>query len=427
MPKLIWACKQPLSAKLLKWAWSTGTPTPSSKLVLLRLAYYGQEYVKLKVEELMADCGLSRRAVFDALKALERQGLISRVRVSGEGVFVHFRLEAEYHFETDESQNDTLESQIDTREYQNDTGEYQIDTHESQNDTLEYQIDTRECRIRTDECEICTAECRIRTQECRFCTEGCKICTEECKICTDECKIDTAPNPPPSITPPYNNTSYLTESKIAWYDRADERAKARDAQGVASSRPSSSLDEDKPLIGKASQIYRHFFQRYPTPHKRLAIEKTVRNLSIWREVLQEWKENDWSPSNVEGMLDRYQRRLNENTPDPSASDAKATSLVEWTEYWTAFRIWEKRNRPGGKFPPPWWKQRINPESGLLELVVPPRSVDQNRAPGSQSKEEPPEEEPEQTQEPLRRVSAKTSGPKPLGSLLKSIPNLQTTP
>ena len=114
-------------------------------------------------------------------------------------------------------------------------------------------------------------------------------------------------------------------------------------------------------LTEAVRLYWHFFGPFPANPRLLA---EVRDKGIWGQVLQEWKESGQSP-NIEGLLERYR-----------SQEARCAKLEHWTEYWTAFSIWEKRGKPTGKFPPTWWPCKIDPASGRLVFAIPSQAVDQ---------------------------------------------------
>jgi len=140
-----------------------------------------------------------------------------------------------------------------------------------------------------------------------------------------------------------------------------------------SRRNGSESDEDPTVRSKAVQIYRHFFGRYPTRDKRRIIADAVPNeqLSAWRETLEEWKSEGWSATNVEGMIDRFKRRLEAETVElhDRAGIASVKPSRPPIPYHEAFGLWEKRGQPGGKFPPDGWTMVTGPD-GKAWFIVP---------------------------------------------------------
>jgi len=140
-----------------------------------------------------------------------------------------------------------------------------------------------------------------------------------------------------------------------------------------SRRNGSESDEDPTVRSKAVQIYRHFFGRYPTRDKRRIIADAVpeAELSAWRETLEEWKSEGWSATNVEGMIDRFKRRLEAETVElhDRAGIASVKPSRPPIPYHEAFGLWEKRGQPGGKFPPDGWTMVTGPD-GKAWFIVP---------------------------------------------------------
>lgn len=66
-------------------------------------------------------------------------------------------------------------------------------------------------------------------------------------------------------------------------------------------------NRDPALDNPAVQIYRETFKRTPNEAQRAEIQRRVTDLNHYRTTLADWKLNDWSPINIVGQLERYER------------------------------------------------------------------------------------------------------------------------
>lgn len=64
---------------------------------------------------------------------------------------------------------------------------------------------------------------------------------------------------------------------------------------------------DPALDASAVQVYRETFKRTPNEAQRAEIQRRVTDLNHYRTTLADWKLNDWSPINIVGQLERYER------------------------------------------------------------------------------------------------------------------------
>lgn len=177
--------------------------------------------------------------------------------------------------------------------------------------------------------------------------------------------------PSPPITP-LSPPGVFSQSADADCVASGDTANGRMVE--VSRRNGSESDEDPTVRSKAVQIYRHFFGRYPTRDKRRIIADAVpeAELSAWRETLEEWKSEGWSATNVEGMIDRFKRRLEVETVELQDRAGSARSVKPSRPpipYHEAFGLWEKRGQPGGKFPPDGWTMVTGPD-GKAWFIVP---------------------------------------------------------
>lgn len=71
--------------------------------------------------------------------------------------------------------------------------------------------------------------------------------------------------------------------------------------------PTAKPNRDPALDNPAVQIYRETFKRTPNEAQRAEIQKRVTDLNHYRTTLANWQLNNWSPANIVGQLERYER------------------------------------------------------------------------------------------------------------------------
>ena len=65
---------------------------------------------------------------------------------------------------------------------------------------------------------------------------------------------------------------------------------------------------DPTLNHEAVLLYREVFRLCPSRGRRNDIISTVKDLSLWKTILAEWKERKWNPLKIGWLLSEYERR-----------------------------------------------------------------------------------------------------------------------
>lgn len=80
----------------------------------------------------------------------------------------------------------------------------------------------------------------------------------------------------------------------------------------------------------AVEIFRQYTHRYPTLYQEGNIDMKVIDLRLWEDVLKEWLLRGFSPVNVKGMLEWYEKGIPNYTKKEKESERERI-MREWRE------------------------------------------------------------------------------------------------